>query len=206
MNRKQMLREIEDLLRIPTFERIFYHKVQELKENVSRNPEQYFEILEKQEQERKTYPFGLIDFELHLFGKSIWIPVLPGKDFDAYELISDEIVDYIVRIETEPGMPNMRNNVSFEDGRKTVDLTFIKYDADLYSGTIFFKQSGEDAEPGAFPVSRSRELGDPADKIYTLKLLFQYLWENEEFLKCIFSEFRLRWKPLIDSESIPNAK
>ena len=121
MNRKQLLLEIEDLSRIPGFERIFYHKVKELKENISRNPGYYFEILEKQEREMQAYPDGEIEFELHRFGKSVWIPVLPDNDFCAYEFVTDEIIDYIIGIEAAPGMPHMRNNLSIEEGRKTID-------------------------------------------------------------------------------------
>lgn len=206
MNRKQLLREIEDLARIPGFERIFYHKVKELKENVSRNPGHYFEILETQDHERKSYPVGKIEFELHMFGKSTWIPVLLESDFCAYEFVTDEIIDYILGIETAPGMPHMRSNIPVEEGKKTIDLTFTKHGNDYYSGTVAYKETGKE-EPGPdIPAARFGEPVDGTDKVQVLKLLFHYLWENEAFLDRMFSEFRLRWKPLIDSEVITTAK
>jgi len=208
MNRKQLLLEIEDLSRIPGFERIFYHKVKELKENISRNPGHYFEILEKQERERQAYPEGEIEFELHRFGKSVWIPVLHDNDFCAYEFVTDEIIDYIIGIEAAPGMPHMRNNISIEEGRKIIDLAFTKHGADHYSGTLVYRQwNAEHSTPDTPGILDECPGGplDKADKVRVLKLLFQYLWENDAFLDRMFSEFRVRWKPLIDSEVLSTA-
>lgn len=204
MNRKQLLREIEDLSRIPGFERIFYHKVKELKENISRNPGHYFEILEEQDRERKSRPEGEIEFELHMFGLSTWIPVLPGGDAGAYELVTEEIVDYIVGIDAAQGMPNMRSNIPIEDGRKTIDLTFTRHGKDYYSGTVAYKHWETE---GSNPETRdTAPPGDHGDKIRELKRMFQYLCHNETFLDRMVSEFRVRWKPLIDSEVIPTVK
>ncbi len=206
MNREQLLREIDDLSRIPGFERILYHKVKELKENVSRNPGYYFEILERQDREREASPVEEVEFELHLFGKSTWVPLLSDSDLGAYEWITDEVVDYILGIEATPGMPHMRSNIPIEEGRKTVDLTFTKHGMDFYSGTAVYRRTGAGAsDPGPAGEGPGGPRDD-GDKIRDLKQMVQYLWRNEIFLDRMVSEFRLRWKPLIDSEVIPTAK
>ncbi len=60
MDKNRMILELEDLMKIPEFKRIIFHKIKELKEIISLNPAYYQDIIKKKRAERnsKSSPFS----------------------------------------------------------------------------------------------------------------------------------------------------
>lgn len=208
----KFLQEFEDMITtFPDIFRIFYHKLNEYKAYLSENPEPFLKSLRESIPKETTtpppQPGKEFDFELFLIGKVTWIPTFPGKGINAFHYLTDDIIDYIVSIEADLGVPQMRKNVSFEDRR--VDLTFIKRAEDFYTGTILIKNFIGVSAPAGRRIKKIGGLDKESigNKKEGIKLLLNYLSENEDFYQLLISEFFIRWKPLLDNGFIKvNAK
>lgn len=208
----RFLQEFEDIIiTFPDIFRIFYHKLNEYKTYLSKAPEPFLKSLRESIPGETTTPSPQpgkeFDFELFLIGKVTWIPTFPGKGINAFHYLTDDIIDYIVSIEADLDVPQMRKNVCFED--RTVDLTFTKHAEDFYTGTIFIKSVTSVSTPDGSRIKKMGGLDKKSigNKREVIKLLFNYLCENEDFYQIFISEFFIRWKPLLDNGFIKvNAK
>lgn len=210
MDQEQLLREIKDLLIIPNFHRAIYHKVEELKIILSEDIECFSKISRTIEPERQCPRLrDGREFQLARFGDSLWIPSLQSLQpvGNIYEVIPQEIIDYIVRFDTEPGMIVMKSGVKLPGLKGRIfDLSFEKHSARRISGIIKEKKcTGKGSEDVVTPDMPGREemfyreMGEIAEK---LKILVSYLLKNNDYYRHVISEFFIRWKPLIDNQLI----
>jgi hypothetical protein len=210
MDHERLLLEIKDLLMIPNFNRAIYHKVEELKIILSEDIECFSKISRTIEpgSECPRFRDGK-EFQLARFGESLWIPSLrnprPGKDI--YDIIPQEVIDYIVRFDTEPGVIVMKSGVKLPGlkGRK-FDLSFEKLSDRGISGVIKEKKCTGEGPEGVLDLDMPgrdemfyREMGEIAEN---LKILVSYLLKNHDYYRHVISEFFIRWKPLIDNQLI----
>lgn len=203
MDEKKMLRELKVLMRHSVLKKIIYYKLGELKEIISANPDNYLNELKRfvPKETIKVHHIGKkLDFELILFGETIWIPWIPDSDFNAYEYIPEYVIDFILETETELNMPQMWNNITL--GEKTFDLTFTKDSEIHFTGTIVEKD-GKVQNVKRANIWKNNRFNDRADII---KTLIQYMFENENFFNHVVHDFLYKWKPFIDGQGISNAQ
>ncbi len=203
MDKKRMIKELTDLLEIPFIKEIIFHKLEELKEIISADPIHYLNGLKNAVPKKaiRAPLFGnKLEFELILFGESVWIPWISDSDCNAYEYIPEYVIDFIVDTETDLYTPHMWNNIIF--GERTFDLTFTKDSKIHFTGTIVEKD-GKIQNITPIQLKRENLVNGRADII---KTLIQYMFENEVFFNHVVYEFLYKWRPLIDSQAISNVQ
>ena len=183
IKKEELLKELELLMMIPNFKRSIYHKIEELKAILREDVERFHEILTMLDE---IEPIDLTrerKFSIEKMGRQ-WVPSIPG--------IPERIIDFIVNQNPKPGLITMLKNAEI-DG--------ISY-------TINFERTGT----GIINVLSIR--GDRHEKrnqapplnpeiMGEVKLLFQYIFDNESLCKTVISEFYSKWKPLVDNDCIP---
>jgi hypothetical protein len=203
MDKKRMIKELTDLLEIPFIKEIIFHKLEELKEIISADPTHYLNGLKDAvpKENTKAPLFGnKLEFELILFGETVWIPWISDSDCNAYEYIPEYVIDFIVDTKTDLCTPHMWNNITF--GERTFDLTFTKDSEIHFSGSIVEK-NGKVQNIKRVNISRNNRFNDRANII---KTLIQYMFENETFFNHVVHDFLYKWKPFIDKKRISNAQ
>jgi hypothetical protein len=203
MDEKRMLRELKELMEHPVLKKIIYHKLGELKEIISADPTTYWNELKRfvPKETIKAPLFGKkLEFELILFGETVWIPSIPDSNYNAYEYIPEYVIDFILETETDLYTPHMWNNITF--GERTFDLTFTKDSEIHFTGSIVEK-NGKVQNIKRVKISRNNRFNDRADII---KTLIQYMFENDAFFNHIVHDFIYKWKPFIDKKRISNAQ
>lgn len=210
MDHERLIREIKDLLIIPNFHRALYHKVEELKIILSEDIECFAKISRTIEPEKECPRLrDGKEFQLARFGDTLWIPSLLNSRSvsDIYGIIPQEIIDYIVHYETEPGMIVMKSGLSLPGLKnRKFDLSFEKHSFRSISGVIKERKSTRE-DPEDITASDTqgqdemfyREMGEIAEN---LKLLVSYLLKNHDYYRHVISEFFIRWKPLLDHQLI----
>lgn len=141
---EELLSVIEDLCTFPVFRRIIEHRVFELKSLLSRNFNQYKELI------RYDNPNLFNDeninnnefvFELFLVGKKTWIPNIFNLpcNIDPFSVISTDIISFIVnyKIDCFSSQIVMLHDLTFHsfEGQK-IDLSFKKINDHLFTGII----------------------------------------------------------------------
>jgi hypothetical protein len=150
MLKKEILHELEELLDIPQFERIIFHKVEELKSYFEDEIDYYMDLREsfrkkaygkmrvlgsaaeieednREETNRDTYFFELRKGkDCRWSASNIEPPAPPGYSID--DIIPDEIVQHIVSLNPSPRKIETITNLSPQkaEGIK-YNLEFIKY-------------------------------------------------------------------------------
>jgi hypothetical protein len=141
----ELIEELKDLVEIPEIERILHHKVEEIKTILSKNIHLYRDIEESLLEVKppknpgKMHLYGQL-FELTLFGKKTWIPSIPYQpnDCDIYAIIPREIIDFIVKHESQSGMPILLPGLKFPGLKeRQFDLTFEKINNKRFTGIIY---------------------------------------------------------------------
>jgi hypothetical protein len=166
MSKKGILGELEELLNIPQFERIIFHKIEELKLYLKDEIEHYrklkdyfkklaygdMEVLssEKDEKEKSLGRNGSIDsdkheptyhFELSQEKDNHWnvtsLEPSPPPGYDIYDVIPEEVIEYIVSLDTMSGKIKTITDLALPSvGGIRFDLHFTKYSLHHVLGTI----------------------------------------------------------------------
>ena len=214
----KLIEEIKDLVEIPEIERILHHKVKELKNVLSKNIHLYRDIeeslleLKPPKNPGKMHLCGQL-FELTLIGKKTWIPSIPDQpnDCDIYDIIHREIIDFIVKYGVQTGMPILLPGITFPELKKRkFDLSFEKINNKRFIGIINeYEHEHEHGEAKKIVKIKKQEgKVDPSEKYKKIKELNHYLIKSDDYFLHVTSEFKCRWKRLIDSEFLEdiNAK
>ena len=216
MPKQAILEELNELMNIPQFERVLFHKVEELKlyfqdevsfyrklkEKFKKSAYGDMEICEDPDEERiQTYYFELNE------GEDVWfiadMEPAPPYGLNYYDILPDELIKYICSYKPSPGKIETRKDFSLPTvKRKTFDLNFSKYSDNHALGTVkCYRIRAESAD----------ELENPEDctEIYNYisnanrddelnyKELFYYMQKYEELKTYFFAELHLKMKPLI---------
>jgi hypothetical protein len=178
IKKEELLKELEVLMMIPNFKNSIYHKIEEIKGIMREDIDRFNEILTMLDEiepkdltrERK---FTIEKRE----GK--WIPSIPG--------IPEKIINFIVNYNPKLGEINMLNNVEIDSLRYTVN--FEKTGKRIINVLSLRGDTHEKRKQA--PTLNPEMMGN-------VKLLFQYIFNNESLCNSIISEFLSRWKPLVD--------
>jgi hypothetical protein len=176
ITKERLLKELEILMIIPNFKGSIYHKMQELKTIMKEDIKRFNETLRMLESVDTIDLNKGVHFTIEKSDDE-WIPSIPG--------IPGEIIDFISSYNSS--VINMLNDVEI-DGRKYA---------------IHFEWK----EPGLIDVlllranleKKKQTSSLKSGKMENLKLLFQYLLNNESLCDSVLSEFLSTWKPLVDS-------
>jgi len=218
MGKKEILDELDELLNIPQFERIIFHKIEELKTYLRDEISLYqdlkegfrgaaygkMHIYEERGQKKSlTYRFQLdkdADGQWKITDIDPSLP--PGIKTD--DVVPPLLIKYMdsfsanaTKIETVPDFshPDLEGRAFF--------LRFAKYSDRHLMGTVTeIKPKGEAPSPD----SESEKLMDINDYYkrddmgFNYKALMYYMEKFPALKEHIFSEFFMRWKPLIDKK------
>jgi len=208
METEKVIQDARDILKYGRLGRALYHKIEELKVMLSQQVGRPLHDMAAQEKGKRTTMEG-IEYELNLFGKNMWIPTIPeNPGCNAYEFIPQDIVDFIVNCKSEIGIIKMLKGVELPGLKgRLFDLIFEKSAPGSFKGII--KEHKVDHSGFLYPDTRT-EKGlfqgvEDTGKEETMKLLFYYLMNDEEYFNQVSSEFYYKWKPLIDNKLMPRA-
>lgn len=218
MGKKEILDELDELLNIPQFERIIFHKIEELKTYLRDEISLYYDLKEgfrtaaygkmhiyedKEQKKTQTYRFQLDKDE-----DEKWIITdidpSPTPGVKTGDIIPPLIVKYMdsfsanaVKIETVPEFshPELEDRAFF--------LRFAKYSERHIMGTITEIQLKKEAPPASSETDNLVDINDyyTGDGIlFDYEELMHYMEKFPALKEHIFSEFLMRWKPLIDKK------
>lgn len=223
MEKQKLMDELDELLNIPQFERIIYHKVEELK-SFLRDEVSLYRSLKKdfrkaaygemqlwEGSDQKRIQTQTYRFQLDKDAENRWVPtdiephLPPG--FDVYDIIPMEIINYISGFKANPTKIEAVNQLTLPQLKGRVfNLRFAIYSDSHALGTISeLKKPRESKVPG----DEGDNLLDINDyyKNDALELnykeLMYYMEKFPAFKEHVFSEFFMRWKPLIDVQLLP---
>lgn len=235
MSKQEILGELEELLNIPQFERIIFHKIEELKLYLKdeighyRKLKGYFKKLaygdmevlssENAEKEKSMGRNGRIDgdkreptyhFELNQEKDNQWsvarLEPSPPPGYDIYDIIPDEVIEYIVSLDTAAGEMETIKDLSLPFlGGIRFDLHFTKYSLHHVLGTIKTHQieetdvlegSGEGVMEKIYNYTKK----EPEESDY--KELFYYMRKYPPLRTYFFTEFHMKMKPLINGKMV----
>ena len=199
MSHNKILRELEDLLDIPEFRKILTHRIEELKLLLSDDIGHYRNITGMISPGKRMSPAEGVQFELVRLGDSLWIPALADlpdqPDSNVYDFIPQIVIDYIIDFDINPGEIKMISILEFPRLKgRTFNLSFEKHREDFITGIISERKNEEDNYSKINP-----ELVEDIN-FSDMELLFHYLLNFPFFYKHILNEFKMMWKPLIDSD------
>jgi len=187
IDRERFLNEISDLMVVPDFGNALFHKVQELKNIYDKNIKYYQKIGIIPAEKEDAPGFDGQPFEITRKGKQ-WQPSIE---------IPQQIVHYLVNSEIEPGLVKMDRGVKFPGLPGKYTISFEKKNSRRITGTI---QVEKDRKETAAPGGHLQVLqGAAAPQKDNLKEFLFYLTASEELYNHVMSEFRLIWKPAVDS-------
>jgi len=199
----ELVEEIKDLLDIPEIERIIHHKVREVKHLLSKNIHLYRDLeesildVEPRKNPGKMHLSGH-RFELSLIGKRTWIPSIPNfrGDCGIYDIIPQEIIDFIVKYKAKIGMPIMLRGLTFPGFKeRKFDLAFEKIKPNRFTGII----NEHGGVKKTIDIENYESQVDVREKYSKIKELNRCLLKNDEYFNHVTSEFECRWKPLLES-------
>lgn len=218
MEKQKIIDELTELLNIPQFERIIYHKVEELKTylrdeiSLYKNLKKDFQkaaygnmrVFENKEQIRsQTYRFELDRNEDNQWISTEIEPSPPSRS-DISDIIPQEIVEYITGFKSNPTKIETVNNFTLPALRgRMFNLRFAKYSDNHALGTIIEIQQKKESSPLSAELNNLMDINDYY-KEDTVELnyreLMYYMEKFPAFKEHVFSEFFMRWKPLIDEK------
>ena len=200
---EKILQDVIDLLKLPGIDLALHHKVEELKQLVSRNLTEYLPLIGWQSPQKKGAAFKGIEFNLIRMGKGLWIPIITeNPDCDAYEVIPQAVVDHIVNHPVETGLAKMEPGLKLPElPGQVFDIIFEKCDSKFIRGNIHQRQDKSDI---IYPDQRKakngfRDVGTDAARNDIIEALLYYLLSNDDYYHHVVSEFFYRWKPAVDS-------
>ncbi len=210
MENEEIIRDVEELLKLPGIGKSLFHKIKELKAILTQHIDEYRPLIENLPSEKKGLTPRGIQFELCRVVGHLWIPALPGgPGYNAADVMPQPLINYIVNFQAEPGVIEMKPGLILPDlPGKIFDLTFEKTGPDYIWGMINTRMVNQ---PGIIYAANQvdqrifADLGENTEKNEVLKLLLYYLVSYEDFYNQVTAEFKYHWKPLIDSELIGEA-
>jgi hypothetical protein len=207
MEHEKIIQDAKELLKFPNIGKSLFHKIEELKGVLSENIEKYCPLLEKHPQKKTGHTPEGIRFELRRISEKLWIPSIPeNRGSNAYEVIPQLIIDYIVNQQRKTGVIEMKPGLRFPDiPGQVFDLIFEQSSPKYIWGIIqeFQENISEVIYPNRQAVkSASLDVGEKSDKQEVLKLVLYYLLNNQDYYTHVTAEFFYHWKPLIDNQLI----
>lgn len=216
MGKQELLDELNELLSIPQFERIVFHKVEELKLYLKDEVALYRDL----KKSFKTSAYGDMQicgdtedkvsqtyhFELNRNGKGEWIPTEveppppPGRDI--YDIIPEEIIEYISSFKTVSNKIETRRDFSFPTlkGEK-FELRFAKYSDDHALGTVRCHRTGGENSDEKEEFDHIAEIYNYTEREIddegSYKELFYYMQKYPALKTYFFTDFHMKMKPLI---------
>ncbi len=195
LDEKILFKEIKDLIKVPSFKKILYHKVKELKIIMSKDPEHYFK--EAEDEDDKSNITKEIEFDLILFGDTVWIPTVSNVDsqydgYNPFDYIPTEIVYFISGLEIETGVPQMWNNI-FVDG-KTYDLNFEKKSEVLITGTLIERAAEKERNLLQVDLKNNR-----IGKMEKVREIITLMLKDEAYYNHVKKEYDKIWQPSFDT-------
>lgn len=207
MEHEKIIQDAKELLKFPNIGKSLFHKIEELKGILSENIEKYCPLIEKHPQSKTSHTPEGTRFELRRISEKLWIPSLPeNRSSNAYEVIPQSIIDYIVNHQEKTGVIEMKPGLRFPDiPGQVFDLIFEKSSPKYIWGII--QKCQENISEFIYPnrqavKSASQDVGKNSDKQEVLKLVLYYLLNNKDYYTHVTAEFFYHWKPLIDSQLI----
>jgi hypothetical protein len=186
MEKKELLDEIEHLINVPNFFKSILHKLEELKDICKDDIKAYEEITALIEEKKDSPSFNFQQFKITRKGKQ-WKPSIE---------IPQQIVDYLVKSEIEPGLTKMDRGIKFPDLPGKYNISFEKKNSSLITGMIQI-----DAPPGG----KLKVLKEEHSK-EELKEFLYYLSSNQFLYEFVMKQFRMKWKPIVDKKDEINAE
>lgn len=207
MEYEKIIQDAKELLKFPNIGKSLFHKIEELKGILSENIEKYCPLMEKHPQGKTSHTTEGTRFELRRMSEKLWVPSLPeNRSSNAYEVIPQPIIDYIVNHQEKTGVIELKPGLRFPDiPGQIFDLIFEKSNPKYIWGIIqkYQENISEFIYPNWQAVkSPSPDVGENSDKQEVLKLILYYLLNNQDYYKHVTAEFFYHWKPLIDSQLI----
>ncbi len=209
MEQEKIIQDIKELLKFPGIGKSLLHKVEELKEVISGNIEKYCSLIEEHPQRKTGHPPAGTRFELRQLSEKLWIPSIPdNRRSNAYEVIPQPIIDYIVDQEEKAGVIEMKPGLRFPGiPGQVFDLIFEKISPTYIWGIIqpYRENLSEFISPNQQAITSTLtdiDVGEKSDKPEVLKLVLYYLLNHRDYYTHVAAEFFYHWKPLIDSHLI----
>jgi hypothetical protein len=209
MEQEKIIRDIKELLKFPGIGKSLLHKIEELKGVISGNIEKYSSLIEEHPQRKTGYPTAGTRFELRRLGEKLWIPSIPdSRRINAYEVVPQPIIDYIVDNQENAGIIGMKPGLRFPGiPGQVFDLVFEKISPTYIWGMIQPYQENPSEfiypnRPAITSTPADLEVGEKSDKQEILKLVLYYLLNHRDYYSHVAAEFFYHWKPLIDSHLI----
>jgi hypothetical protein len=219
MGKQEILDELNELLNIPQFERIVFHKVEELKLFLKDEIDFYRDI--KSNFKKSAYgDLGIIEgdewidnssqtyhFELSCSESQEWIAVSlepsPPPGYDTYDILPLEMIRYMSTYATEPDKIHSEREYKLPDLiGKAFDLRFTKYSDSHILGTLkAYKAKESDSaelESDAIPTNQIYHYNqyDAGDE-NNYKELMYYMKKYPALKAYFFTELNMKMKPLI---------
>ena len=183
IKKEELLKELEVLMMIPNFKRSIYNKIEEIKGIMREDIDRFNEILTMLDE---IEPIDLTrerKFTIEKRGGN-WIPSIPG--------IPEKIIDFIVNYNSKPGVITMLKNAEIDGIRYTIN--FERTGQGIIN--VLSLRGDRHAKKKQIPPLNPDMMGN-------VKLLFQYIFNNDGLCKSVISEFFSKWKPLVDNGCIP---
>jgi hypothetical protein len=223
MEKQKLLQELAELLNIPQIERIIAHKLEETKNLYKEEIDLYLNlrnnfqktaygnmyVCEGREQEAQT-TFPTYRFELDKDKNNNWKitdiepPLPPG--YHLHDIIPSLIIEYMASFEINPTMIETATHFTHPKLKgRTFNLRFTRYSDYHLLGTITEIRTQVKDTASESPMEKEfNNLVDISDYYrndaveLNYKELMYYMEKYPAFREHIFSEFFMRWKPLID--------
>ena len=175
INREQLLEEVAELIQIPEVGQRLHHKIEELKGLYQQNLGYYQEI-------------GLIkkDFSSKSFDGKPFQITRKGKQWEKSIDIPQQIVDYVIKSEIEPGLAKMERGIKFPGLAGKYTITLEKLDNKRITGIIHVEKNTPGSQLDVQPPA-------PTQKDDFKEFIF-YLTTNRDLYEQIMTDFRLRWQ------------
>ncbi|MDQ1350269.1 MAG: hypothetical protein QG657_570 [Acidobacteriota bacterium] len=225
MEKQQLLEELGELLNIPQIERIIAHKLEEVKDVYKDEIDLYLSLRNdfrktaygnmyvwgKTEKEI-SHTFPTYRFELDKEKDNTWKitdiePSLP-PGYHLRDIFPPLIIEYMTSFEIHPTRIETAAHFTHPKLKgRTFNLRFTRYSEYHLLGTITEIQTQEEETPSAAPLERELDnlvdindyyKNDNAEMNY--KELMYYMEKYPAFREHVFSEFFMKWKPLIDGK------
>lgn len=183
IDNEKLIEDIKTIIKIPELRAALFHKVEEYKSNNAKKIEEYRELenmVEPEKKEKTGEPVKEIRFEIRK-KKAGWM----ANPVD----IPREVVKHITTMDLTPGIIKMQK---FKLEGRTIELSFEKQERDCFTGFIIEK-STQTAQKET-PAKQAKK----ADKTGDLKTFITYLLNNEPLYNWMMNEFFDNWKPLIE--------
>jgi len=197
-DKRRLIEEVKDLVDLPGIERIVYHRIHEIKSGISKGEtDHYLKVQGSTIKSREILltDAGELEFHLYSFGKTLWIPHIPGIESNPYDYLPDELIYFIVEKAVSDIIGIERNLFFHGIPGRIFNLSFERVEARKIQGTIEVNQCGADHEG---PIIYPREQEPIADRAASILELFHYMFNDDSLYNRIMNEFRKGWRPFID--------